>query len=77
MRPLFTKQLAGVGFDQFERIALSDLDLGSADLKRHGPPANRFQPAAFRIAGSGPLRRDRRPARRHVRPPPRPNQSAS
>ena len=44
---VFAKQLAGVGFDQFERIALSDLDLGSADLKRHGPPTNRFQPAAF------------------------------
>ncbi len=31
------------GFDQYERIALSDLDLGSADLKRHGPPANRYR----------------------------------
>ena len=45
---VFTKQLAGAGFDQYERIALSDLDLGSADLKRHGPPANRYEPAAFR-----------------------------
>ena len=45
----FTKQLAGAGFDHYERIALSDLDLGSADLKRHGPPANRYEPAAFRI----------------------------
>jgi len=44
---VFAKQLAGVGFDQFERIPLSDLDLGSADLKRRGPPTNRFQPAAF------------------------------
>jgi zinc protease len=45
---VFTKQLAGAGFDQFERISLSDLDLGSADLKRHGPPANRYQPAAYK-----------------------------
>jgi zinc protease len=48
---VFAKQLAGVGFDQFERIALADLDLGSADLKRHGAPAPavRFQPAAYRM----------------------------
>ena len=52
---MFAKQLAGVGFDQFEKISLADLDLGSADLKRHGPPTNRFQPAAFKIAaGSAP-----------------------
>jgi zinc protease len=45
----FAKQLAGVGFDQFERIPLADLDLGSADLKRHGPPppAVRFSPVAY------------------------------
>ena len=47
---VFAKQLAGVGFDQFERIPLADLDLGSADLKRRGPPTNRFQPAAFRMS---------------------------
>ncbi len=47
---VFAKQLAGAGFDQFEKIALSDLDLGSADLKRHGPPTNRFQPAAFKMS---------------------------
>jgi zinc protease len=44
---VFAKQLAGVGFDQFERIALSDLDLGSADLKRHRVPTVRQMPAAF------------------------------
>ncbi len=43
----FAKQLAGVGFDQFERIALADLDLGSADLKRHRPPTVRQLPAAY------------------------------
>jgi zinc protease len=47
---VFAKQLAGVGFDQFEKIALSDLDLGSADLKRTGPPTNRFQPAGFKLS---------------------------
>ena len=51
---VFAKQLAGVGFDQFEKIALSDLDLGSADLKRRGAPTNRFQPAAFKIAPQAP-----------------------
>ena len=30
----FTRQLAGAGFDQFERIAVNDLDLTSADLRR-------------------------------------------
>ncbi|HET7217867.1 MAG TPA: pitrilysin family protein [Vicinamibacterales bacterium] len=43
----FAKQLAGVGFDSYERISLADLDLGSADLKRHGPPAARYLPAAY------------------------------
>src|SRR4029453_7725786 len=47
---VFAKQLGGVGFDQYEKIALSDLDLGSADLKRHGPPTNRYEPAAARLA---------------------------
>ncbi len=32
----FAKQLAGVGFDQFERIAVNDLDLTSPDLRRRG-----------------------------------------
>jgi zinc protease len=45
----FAKQLAGVGFDQVERIAISELDLASPDLRRHtnqGP--GRIEPAAFR-----------------------------
>jgi zinc protease len=45
---VFGKQLAGVGFEQYERIPLADLDLGSADLKRHGSPAVRYSPAAYR-----------------------------
>jgi zinc protease len=44
---VFGKQLAGVGFDQYERIPLADLDLGSADLKRLGTPAVRYLPAAY------------------------------
>jgi zinc protease len=51
---VFAKQLAGVGFEQFERISLAELDLGAADLKRHGRPTNRFEPVAFRSAPSGP-----------------------
>jgi zinc protease len=46
---VFGKQLAGVGFEQYERIPLADLDLGSADLKRHGSPAVRYSPAAYRV----------------------------
>jgi zinc protease len=51
---VFAKQLGGAGFDQFEKISLSDLDLGSADLKRHSPPTNRFQPAAFKMSPAVP-----------------------
>jgi len=54
----FTKQLAGVGFDTFERISIADLDLGSADLKRHGPPAARYLPASY-IRSSTPRPRPR------------------
>jgi zinc protease len=46
---VFAKQLSGIGFDQFERIPLVNLDLGSADLKRHGAPTNRLMPATFRV----------------------------
>ena len=44
---IFGKQLAGVGFEQYERIPLADLDLGSADLKRLGSPAVRYRPASY------------------------------
>ncbi len=33
---VFARQLAGVGFDKYERIPISELDLTSADLRRHG-----------------------------------------
>jgi zinc protease len=35
---IFAKQLAGAGFDQYERIPISELDLTSADLRRHSTP---------------------------------------
>lgn len=46
---VFAKQLPGVGFEQYERIAVSDLDLASADLRRpaRGVPG-RIQPIAYR-----------------------------
>ncbi len=52
---VFSKQLLGAGFDQFERIAIADLDLGSADLKRHGPPAMKYLPAGYRLVAPSPL----------------------
>jgi hypothetical protein len=45
---VFAKQLAGAGFDQFDRIPLSELDLGSPTLRRTTAPGGRVQPAAFR-----------------------------
>jgi zinc protease len=42
---VFAKQLAAVGFDQYERIPLGDLDLIAADLRRRGTaPTNRREP---------------------------------
>jgi predicted Zn-dependent peptidase len=37
----FASQLAGVGFDQFERIPIGELDLASADLRRHATHGGR------------------------------------
>jgi len=46
---VFAKQLAGVGFDQVERIPLAELDLSSPDLRRsRTPAAGRVRPIAFR-----------------------------
>ena len=48
---VFSKELAGVGFDQVERIAAGDLDLSAVDLRRSGSPAGgRVEPAAYRPA---------------------------
>jgi zinc protease len=45
---VFQKQLAGVGFDQVERIAIADLDLFSPDLRRHAAaPPRRLEAVAF------------------------------
>lgn len=46
---VFAKDLAGVGFDQVERIPIGDLDLSSPDLRRHSAPQPaRLEPVAFR-----------------------------
>jgi hypothetical protein len=53
----FEKQLAGAGFDQFEKIPVSELDLSSPTLRRQRTGAGRIQPAGFQAAktwtGSG------------------------
>jgi zinc protease len=48
------KQLSGVGFSEVERIALADLDLGSADLKRQRPPTVRYRPVAANVLPQDP-----------------------
>jgi zinc protease len=56
---VITKQLSAVGFDEVERISITDLDLSSPDLRRHTAPgagAGRIAPIAFRPqAPSRPL----------------------
>ena len=54
----FARQLAGVGFEQYERIAVGELDLTSANLRRHAAPVPGIQPAAY----SRPLPRSYVPA---------------
>jgi zinc protease len=49
----FEKQLAGAGFDQFEKISVSDLDLSSPTLRRQRTGAGRILPAGFQTAKSG------------------------
>ena len=54
---IFAKDLAGVGFDQVERIPIADLDLAAPDLKRHAPPRpGRIEPVAFRQTASSGTR---------------------
>ena len=48
----FEKQLAGAGFDQFEKISVSDLDLSSPTLRRQRTGAGRILPAGFQAAKS-------------------------
>jgi zinc protease len=45
---VFSKQLAGVGFEQFDRIPVGELDLGSSTLRRPATPAARLAPIALR-----------------------------
>ncbi|MGH9374047.1 MAG: M16 family metallopeptidase, partial [Vicinamibacterales bacterium] len=43
----FEKQLAGVGFDQVERIPVSELDLTAVDLRRKAVRGARLEPASY------------------------------
>jgi zinc protease len=45
----FVKQLPGVGFDKFEVIPASELDLASPDLRRKPAAAGRYQPASYMV----------------------------
>jgi zinc protease len=53
---VFAKQLAGAGFDKFERIPLADLDLAAADFRRHVTPAGRLE-APIELPPIGPAGR--------------------
>ena len=55
----FVKQLPGAGFDRFEIIPASALDLSTADLrKRPAPARGGYQPAAYFTEGGHVGRRD-------------------
>ncbi|MBA2259810.1 MAG: insulinase family protein, partial [Acidobacteria bacterium] len=56
----FAKQLPGVGFEQFERIPLEELDLALVGLRRPRTPVGPLKPAAFRSTGSPPVAADAR-----------------
>src|SRR4029453_1237985 len=46
---VFARDLAGVGFDQVERVPIGELDLSSPDLRRHSTPRpGRVEPVVFR-----------------------------
>jgi zinc protease len=51
---VFAKQLAGVGFEEFERIPLSELDLGYPQLRRTAAPAGRLEPIAYQTTPAQP-----------------------
>lgn len=48
---VFAKQLAGVGFDQVERIPIDQLDLTAPDLRHRAPagPGGRLQPVSYQV----------------------------
>jgi zinc protease len=54
----FAKQLPGVGFGQFERIPLEELDLALVGLRRQRTPVGPLKPAAFRRTGAPPAAAD-------------------
>jgi zinc protease len=52
---VFAKDLAGVGFEQFERIPIAELDLASPDLRHHTPSRpGRLEPVVYRQAQAAP-----------------------
>jgi hypothetical protein len=52
---VFAKDLAGVGFDNIERIPIGELDLAAADLRRGGPPqGGRIRPIAYQVPATPP-----------------------
>lgn len=62
---VITRQLAAVGFDEVERIAVADLDLSAPDLRRRAPsaaPASRVKPIAFHAQAGSPIPGDARTA---------------
>lgn len=54
----FAKQLPGVGFEQFERIPLEELDLALVGLRRQRTPVGPLKPVAFRSTGAPPAAAD-------------------
>jgi zinc protease len=53
----FEKQLPGAGFDQFEKISVSELDLGSPTLRRPRRGSGGIRPAGFQSAPGASLAR--------------------
>jgi zinc protease len=45
----FVKQLPGAGFDKFEVIPASELDLSAVDLRRKPAAGGRFQPVSYMV----------------------------
>lgn len=59
---VFAKQLAGVGFDQVERIPAGELDLSAPDLRRQRGTPGRLEPVAYRTVGGRQAARPTRDA---------------
>jgi zinc protease len=49
----FEKQLAGAGFDQYEKISVGDLDLNSPTLRRQRTGSGRITPVSFQGTNRG------------------------